>query len=487
MTEPSNQNLMNSPFVGDADFVGDSEPESGAVEPSPVDLNKNQPTSLGNSPRNLWGWFTTAVGSTVGSTISSAVSSTVGSAVNSTVGYLVSIGAIAPKIAGWFSVDEAQIEHILTTVRANLPTTEVWLIGKTQAGKSSIVRGLTGISAEIVGQGFRPHTQHTERYAYPSSDLPLFIFTDTVGLGESHPNADQTTKAIAQELLMELEQDSQRARVLVWTVKITDFAIATLRDIAQQVRQRYPTLPCLLVVTCLHEAYPSDVTDHPPYPPPYQDVNRAFEALKTAFSPLWDQAMVIDFTLETDEYTPVFYGLDALRDALASLLPEAEARTIHQLLDREAGQQLGGLYRDVARRYILAFTIMAATIAAVPLPFATMPVLTTLQVSMIGVLGQVYGQVLSPSQAGGIMGAIAGGFLAQAIGREAIKFLPGVGSVVAASWAAAYTWALGEGACVYFGDLMGGKKPDPAKIHAVVKESFRTFSQNPLPGTWPKP
>ena len=45
---------------------------------------------------------------------------------------------------------------------------------------------------------------------------------------------------------------------------------------------------------------------------------------------------------------------------------------------------------------------------------------------------------------------------------------------IMASWAAAYTWSLGEGACVYFGDLMGGKKPDPKKIQQVMKESFVT-------------
>ena len=80
--------------------------------------------------------------------------------------------------------------------------------------------------------------------------------------------------------------------------------------------------------------------------------------------------MLIDFTLEEDDYHPVFYGLEAFRDSLAELLPEAEARTIHQLLDEEASKQLGNIYRDVGRRYILSFTIMAATVAAVPLPFA---------------------------------------------------------------------------------------------------------------------
>ncbi|RQH15506.1 hypothetical protein D5R40_34085 [Okeania hirsuta] len=39
---------------------------------------------------------------------------------------------------------------------------------------------------------------------------------------------------------------------------------------------------------------------------------------------------------------------------------------------------------------------------------------------------------------------------------------------------AAYTWALGESACVYFGDLMGGKKPDPEKIQGVMQEAFES-------------
>ena len=106
-----------------------------------------------------------------------------------------------------------------------------------------------------------------------------------------------------------------------------------------------------------------------------------------------------------------------------------------------------------------------------------MPVLTALQATMVSLLGNLYGQALTPSQAGGVISAIASGFLAQAIGRELIKFIPGFGSVIAASWAAAYTWALGEGACVYFGDLMGGRKPDPQKIQAVMKEAFTAAQQ----------
>lgn len=394
---------------------------------------------------------------------------TVGQGV-SEVGKRVSIESLARSVSGWFRVDEAEVQEILRQVRSELPTTEALLVGKPQAGKSSIVRSLTGVSAEIVGQGFRPHTQYTQQYSYPTQELPLLVFTDTVGLGDGM----QETSEVIRELIGELQPDQTRAKVLILTVKITDFATDTLKQIASQIRAKHPQVPCLLAVTCLHELYPAEVIDHPDYPPRFADIDRAFSTIQQNFAGLFDRAVLIDFTLEEDEFHPPFYGLEAFIEALSELLPEAEARTIAQLLnDRDAGKQIGELYRDAGRRYILPFSVMAGAVAAIPLPLATMPVLTALQVSMVGALGQLYGQTLTPSQAGGVVSAIAGGFVAQAIGRELIKFVPGFGSVIAASWASAYTWALGEAACVYFGDLLGGKTPDPQRIQAAMKESFQ--------------
>ncbi|MBF2057509.1 MAG: 50S ribosome-binding GTPase [Cyanobacterium sp. T60_A2020_053] len=377
---------------------------------------------------------------------------------------------ITNRAINLFRVDETQINEILREVRAHLPTTEALLIGKPQAGKSSIVRGLTGVSEDIVGQGFQPHTKHTQRYAYPSEDLPLLIFTDTVGLGDISQNTDD----IISELTTELDQETAKARIIILTIKINDFATDSLKKIAENLRQKYPHLPCLLVVTCLHELYSPDINNHPIYPPDLLEIKRPFDEIKKNFQGLFDEAILIDFTLEEDGYNPIFYGLEEMGQILTKLLPEAEAKAIYQLLDEKAGALLGNIYRDVARRYIVAFTMMAATVTAIPLPFATMPVLTALQVSMVGVLGQLYGQKLTPSQAGGILSALAGGFLAQSIGRELIKFIPGFGTVIAVSWASAYTWALGEGACAYFGDLVGGKKPNLDRIKEVMKTTFNT-------------
>ena len=124
------------------------------------------------------------------------------------LGKLLPVDQVAQTVTSWFSVSEEQVAEILDAVRKELPTTEALLIGKPQAGKSSIVRALTGVSADIIGQGFRPHTQHTERYAYPTEELPLLIFTDTVGLGD----VGQDTQTLIDELVADLEINRQRAR-----------------------------------------------------------------------------------------------------------------------------------------------------------------------------------------------------------------------------------------------------------------------------------
>lgn len=375
----------------------------------------------------------------------------------------------------YFQVDEQEVAAILERVRATLPTMEVILIGKPQSGKSSIVRSLTGATKDIIGQGFRPHTANTQQYAYPTADLPLLYFTDTMGLGEAQPNVPDPTAELLQ-LLTSTQSNGKApsAKVIILTVKLNDFATDFLQNEITQIRAQYPEIPCLLAVTCLHDLYPPAMETHPAYPPTDPAVLRAFSAIQDQFATCCDRRVMIDFTLEEDGFTPQFYGLDTLVDQLAELLPEAESRLLHQLLD-EAGveNELGSLYRDTSRRYLTTFAVMAATLAAVPLPFATMPALTALQVTLVSLLGRLYGQSINFSQAGGVLSAIAGGFIAQVVGRELIKFVPGFGSVVAATWAAAYTWALGEGACVYFGDLMGGKTPDPKKIQQTMKQSFQ--------------
>ena len=63
-----------------------------------------------------------------------------------------------------------------------IPVPVLWLLGKTGAGKSSLIRALTG-EAEV-GEGFAPCTRTAMAYDYPP-ERPVMRFLDTRGVSES--------------------------------------------------------------------------------------------------------------------------------------------------------------------------------------------------------------------------------------------------------------------------------------------------------------
>src|SRR5262245_11893341 len=48
----------------------------------------------------------------------------------------------------------------------------VWLLGKVQSGKTSVIRAITRSSDAAIGDGFRPCTRTARLYAFPN-DMPV--------------------------------------------------------------------------------------------------------------------------------------------------------------------------------------------------------------------------------------------------------------------------------------------------------------------------
>src|SRR5262249_1966580 len=71
------------------------------------------------------------------------------------------------------------------------PIPVFWLFGKTQSGKTSIIRFLTGADDAEIGRGFKPCTRFSREYRFPTEEAPLLIFLDTRGLEEPGYNADE--------------------------------------------------------------------------------------------------------------------------------------------------------------------------------------------------------------------------------------------------------------------------------------------------------
>src|SRR5262249_22317072 len=90
------------------------------------------------------------------------------------------------SVQGLFSskARDQQLRQHLERLRQRLPVPVLWLFGKTQSGKTSIIRYLTGADAAEIGQGFRPCTRFSRLYEFPTAEAPLLTFLDTRGLDE---------------------------------------------------------------------------------------------------------------------------------------------------------------------------------------------------------------------------------------------------------------------------------------------------------------
>src|SRR5437588_4982186 len=90
------------------------------------------------------------------------------------------------KLRQWFSPrdKDAQLQKRLESLRQRASVPVFWLFGKTQSGKTSLVKFLTGADDAEIGHGFQPCTRFSREYQFPNAEAPLARFLDTRGVDE---------------------------------------------------------------------------------------------------------------------------------------------------------------------------------------------------------------------------------------------------------------------------------------------------------------
>ena len=130
----------------------------------------------------------------------------------------------------------------------------IWLLGKVQSGKSSIVRALTGASQAEIGHGFRACTATAQIFDFPSA-APLIRFLDTRGLSEAGYDPSE-----------DLEISASTAHATIAVMRAMDpMQVAVVRVLAE-IRAKRPDWPILVAQTCLHEGYEAGQNHPVPYP-----------------------------------------------------------------------------------------------------------------------------------------------------------------------------------------------------------------------------
>lgn len=369
-------------------------------------------------------------------------------------------------------VDKALLEASLREARTRMPVPVLWLLGKTQSGKTSIIRALTGSETAEIGNGFQPCTRNSRFYDFPA-EAAVIRFLDTRGLGEvSYDPGD------------DMQYCELQAHLLVAVMKVADINQGAVFDALQAIRRRHPEWPVLIVQTGLHELYSGQCGHVQPWPygdDPLPDtvpadLRRALQAQRGALKPLPGFAPVcwvaVDLTLPEDGLEPPDYGLEALWQAIESLLPLG----LQQQLSGD--KEVHDLYARAAHQQIVGYALTAAGLGA--LPVVDLVAVSAVQAKLLHSLAVLYGQRWDRSTITeflGLAGAgIASSYIARLLSRAVVKVIPVWGQTAGALWGAsssgATTYALGKAAIYFFTRRKDGLNVDAGTLRQIYAEEL---------------
>lgn len=364
-----------------------------------------------------------------------------------------------------FKPKAAGIESKIEEVKQRLPIPVFWLLGKTQSGKTSLIRELTGNDAAEIGSGFIPCTKSSRFYDFPSSSHPMMRFLDTRGLGEATYDPSE-----------DLAWCADKAHLLVVVLRALDMNQAEIVKAVMTIHKQHPDWPIVVIQTSLHEGYSTIDAKHilpypyqqTPFPPQVPHALAQvllhqrdwFKSLPVHFVP-------VDFTLAEDGYEPLDYGLSVLWETIETVLPEG---VINLLRGTEQHKELLDFHAKQAHPHIIGYALLNMGIGAVP--FVGLPLAVAVQAKLFHSIASIYGLNLTPrlyTEFTTLFGTSVGVGL---LGRELLSFVPVYGWAVAGVYSGAMTYALGKVFCVYLYGVKRGALPDHATLKQTYDEAF---------------
>lgn len=330
---------------------------------------------------------------------------------------------------------------------ARLPT--LWLLGKTGAGKSSLIQAITGRSDVEIGNGFSPCTKSSRRYDFPS-EKPLLRFLDTRGLAEADYNPDEDIAACAR---------ATRAVIVVMRAEDPEQS-AVIRALAK-IRKSGAVNHLLLVHTGI--LLLEDELERG------QAINHNQHLVEST----WKQpvkSVAVDFGGGTEGET---VGVEDLRAALADFLP------IIALLSTREEQADAEEHRFAPLRNDILW-YAAASGGTDAFPVVGLGSVPMIQAKMLHHLAGQYGIAWDKKALADFAAALGAGFSVRYLSRLGIrqltKLIPVYGQTVGSAAAVVVsfcsTYAIGRAACKYLYHKSKGEPVSEKELKRMYHQAF---------------
>ncbi len=379
-----------------------------------------------------------------------------------------------------------KIDEIMSKIRNEIPTPCLLLLGEPQVGKSSVVRSLTQDPEARIGQGDGlPVTDVLALYNFPpQSEMPLWSFLDTPGLGAY----DQTDSIEQDRTLLQMlagESSSQEGlpipqpHLILTCMRADDRSmgiLSSLQHLQPLWGRKHDPLPVLVVQTCLHRVLF-------PHPMPYpfgetgeilpddlpSDAREQLESQRTRIRQMIPNAcfVVVDLTDPDDEVGDPMYGAMALFEAVAEKLPEISVRLL-----RTHRQAVADAYRQEASPIILHYAMAAAMAGALPPPVGDIGTLG-ITLTMLQQLAKHHKQTWDWRGFLDLLWSLGSSALVWLILRYLARRLPipVLMAPLGAAGAFTLTYSIGELMSWYYSRLNDGHEPHTEEIQAHWKEA----------------
>ncbi|GAB5451611.1 MAG: hypothetical protein Hals2KO_19390 [Halioglobus sp.] len=337
---------------------------------------------------------------------------------------------------------DPELDRLDQYLKQNVP--RVWLLGKTGAGKSSLVAEFTGQSDVEIGNGFQPCTAGLTQYAYPV-DQPILEFLDTRGLSEAGYVADS-----------DIETASEHAHAIVVVIKVDDPEQSAVWDalskLDKSAKQRV-----VAVYTLSHGQILNDEVERAVRNLHKQLIKRVKAEVRF---------VVVDFPSRTN--------VDQLRECLAELMPSADVF----LRDTIAATHEEEVYLN-HRAKVLWHSGAAASADIVPgVGLVAVP---GIQLKMLYQLAEAYGLDWGKREITEFISCLGAGFsvsygskvMVTQLGRLIPVWGQTIGQATAVALSFGLTFALGRAACYYMYRKRNGQEVDNMALETLYREALK--------------